>query len=183
MSRMDAIAQGLLSSGSPPALDPAEELSFREPTAIAWQRVGPLGAVLFVVKDSRDGHFRSISGHYELAGDGKWFEVTQSGSPWLGELPDRPPYGPGEGLFDVSGISISESDGRVLYLVSGQAVQGVSSILCDHRDGTVACPVEPRTGAFVALGVLEPGDRRLRLAAEGNGVRDAAVYSVDDGWS
>ena len=70
----------------------------------------------------------------------------------------------------------------MVYLVSGQAVESVSSIRCDHRDGTVACPVEPRTGAFVALGVLEPGNWRPCLAAEGNGVRDAAVYSVDDGW-
>jgi hypothetical protein len=188
MSRMEAIAQELLLSGRPPVLDPDEELTFREPTfreptAIAWQRVGPLGAVLFVVKDTRHGYFRSMHGHYEVAGDGTWFEVSLGGSPWAGELPDRPPYAPGEGLFGVSGISISASDDRVLYLVPGQAVEGVSSIRCDHLDGTVACPVEPRTGAFMAIGVLEPHDRRPRLAAEGNGVRDAAVYSVDDGWS
>jgi hypothetical protein len=183
MSRMEAIAQALLSSGKPPILDPAEQFSFRSPTAIAWQRVGSLGAVLFIVKDSRDGHFRFLSGLYELADDGAWFEVTLGGNPWLGELPDRPPYVPGEGLFGVSGTSLSESEDGVLYVVSGQAVQGVASILCDHRDGTVASPVEPRTGAFVALGVLERGNWHPRLAADREGVRDDGTYSVEDGWS
>jgi hypothetical protein len=99
VSPLDDIASKVLSSGELPNLESVGELLFRPPLPVAWQRLGSLGAVLFLVEDSRDGHFRAMSGIYELEDDGTWHELTLGGNPWLGQLPARPPYVPDEKLF------------------------------------------------------------------------------------
>jgi hypothetical protein len=160
----------------------AQDKSFRPPKVVAWQRVGTIGAVLFIVRDTRDGHFRSLCVHCEQDHNGVWFAERESGRPWVGDPLDRPRYVRGEPLFDVAGVSASWQRERLVYVAPGQAVQGVTSITCDHRDGPVACPVEPRTGSFIAVGVLDPTVRQFRLAVESNGDQDEAWYAFGSGW-
>lgn len=133
MPGVEAIAQEVLTSGKPAVLAANEELVFRPPKAIAWQRVGSLGAVLFVVQDTKDGHYRALSGLYELTEGGAWFERRQSGNPWRGELPERPPYVSGKDLFDVSGTSVGGGEDEVIYMVQGQAVEA-----CHRLSATTA---------------------------------------------
>jgi hypothetical protein len=169
----------ILASGRPPILEPPPK-GLRPPLALSWHSVDDVGAVLFVVQDTRHDLCRGLMAQFSRDEDGKWWDEGEGGSAWFDDPLVRPGV-IGDGvLFETAWQSSMIDENRLVYLVPGSAVKGVTEIVCESSTSVTVCPVEPLTGTFIAIGILEPTAHRARLTASRDVDTDEYVLTFGD---
>jgi hypothetical protein len=83
---------------------------------------------------------------------------------------------------DDTAEPVAATNGDVVY-TAVKLWMAFSQSRASSLDGMVDRPLEPRTGAFIALGRLSADTWRFKLAAERGGLSHEANYSTEAGWS
>lgn len=127
-----------------------------EPWAVATNRRGELGGVLFVLWDGVAENYRSLSGLYERRSSGEWAEVALFGVVWPGNPAQRLPAVPARPLAGLFGLAESGGEDGGVYLLAGLAAAGVTDIT-ELGAGGARVPASERSGAFLAMGASASG--------------------------
>jgi hypothetical protein len=137
-----------------------------EPWAVASNRHGDLGGVLFVLREGADERYRSLLALYERSSNGEWDEISLSGAGWSGDPSRRPPPVPEDPLARLLGLAESGGEDGWVYLLGGRAAAGVTEVVPLGLDGP-SVPVSKHSGAFLAMGSMSaegrPPDLQVRL--------------------